>query len=317
MDGWKLLKNAMRNGILLGSCLWAPIVWAESSSEDDSLINKFYYALIDLDEKTARDCIAQGFDPNTKDGAGRTCLYACTHSYMFPHVRSENQPKVIQLAIECGSDVNVRTNTGATPLLIALLSRRLPVVQILLDNGANTHDHALFMMLMEIRSSKGLAIAQLYLDLLLKYGADINEPDPLGDTPLLKALNCPFYSFLDLIQLFLSRGANVNAVNHKGEMPLGIVIKRKAKALAEIKKDPDLAKKLEDQYDQIIELLREHGAVESQPRDKMEGQSHEEHTVTEEAEDGSAESSAIQKCGSQYTGWAFYAIGRNGVASAQ
>ena len=59
-------------------------------------------------------------------------------------------------------------------------------------------------------------IAKLVAD-----GADVDQPDGWGNTPLLHACNTGDY---ELAKLLLSLNANPNATNHDGYTPLGRVM---------------------------------------------------------------------------------------------
>jgi hypothetical protein len=85
MDGKKLSKNVLRMGILMGSCLWSSILWAQDSDEDKTqsnfieimpeLVGTLYGALLQGDEKTALELVRQGANVDMKNSEGQTYLY--------------------------------------------------------------------------------------------------------------------------------------------------------------------------------------------------------------------------------------------------
>jgi ankyrin repeat protein len=286
MDRWKLLKNAIRNGILLGSCFLASMAWANSEAKDESqsdseeiieidpeLEGTLYGAILKVDEKAALDLVAEGWDVDIRNSRDVT--------YLLLFLRELTPKKNLErtkLLIKCGADVNAKDIHGQTPLYLAMSHHYYEIIQILLENGADPHDFRLFTFIINYQLPKGFKIAQAELDLLLKYGADINEPDPHGNTPLHRTMNgIPLF---DLAQLFLDHGAAINATNHKGETPLDTAIKNRAKIADDLdfKDHPDWIESFQNEYDRAIAFLREHGAVESQ--------SHEEHEAESKAEDG-------------------------------
>jgi hypothetical protein len=117
--------------------------------------------------------------------------------------------KIIKYLLQNGADINIRNEDGETPLLFAMKIESKAVTKYLLEKGAD----------IEIRDSN-------------------------GDTPLISLIDsfCFFDNFVELLSLFISYGANTQAVNAKMETPLQIVEKYK----------DDIAS-----YDEVVALLRE------------------------------------------------------------
>jgi len=105
-------------------------------------------------------------------------------------------------------------------------------------------------------------------DLLIK-GFDRNKKDDLGQTPLHRAVN---YESVEIIELLIMEGADVNAINNDGESPMFMVSSydiRIIKLLLEYGADPNIKNDvgrtiLDEVYEgnvtDIIELLQSHGA---------------------------------------------------------
>jgi ankyrin repeat protein len=260
MDGRKLLKSVIGKGILIGSCFLGSIIWANSSDEDETqsdsveiepeLEGTFYGAILKADEKAALEFAREGWKVDVRNSESQTYLHLFAEDS-----DSKIQAQRIQLLIKCGADVNAKDNQGTTPLSQAMSFHRPKIAKILLDNGADPHDFHLFVMIMNDRYQRGFKAAQEELDLLLNAGANIDEPDPHGNTPLHHAV---LELLPDMIQLYLDRGANVNATNHKGQTPLDIALKKRA-AISD--NDPECQDEREE-LDRIIALLFEHGAIE-------------------------------------------------------
>jgi ankyrin repeat protein len=71
---------------------------------------------------------------------------------------------------------------------------------------------------------------------LVEAGADVNEPDRWGNTPLWRAIyNAPLT--MDIASLLLDHGADPNTKNHRDVSPL------------------DLARKMADDYREVAQFL--------------------------------------------------------------
>ena len=123
---------------------------------------------------------------------------------------SGNADAVARVLVEEGAEDIDEPGIGAwTPLTLATWLGHGDVIQVLVNNGAS------------INSGHGrrmTALCQAALDnsadtarLLLDLGAEIDEPDEYGWTPLAVAvaLDAPFEDIRDVLQLLVSRGANV------------------------------------------------------------------------------------------------------------
>ncbi|MDR1334424.1 MAG: ankyrin repeat domain-containing protein [Holosporaceae bacterium] len=116
----------------------------DKAADGYTLEERFFYALLNLNKEAARDCIAQGYDPNAKNDKGWTSLHVILwQAYLkkenlSPIIQSR-LPKITQLLIKCGADVNARDNQGTTPLALATRLHAIQIIQILLDNGADIY----------------------------------------------------------------------------------------------------------------------------------------------------------------------------------
>ena len=159
------------------------------------------------------------------------------------------------LLLEFGADVDVRDNDNMTPLLLTLAgeigsSTRddgiNPTVQLLLAHGANFN----------VRNKNGqtplhLASQRYFstsLGLLLSSGADVDAQDDNNMTPLHFAISLqPLWHFWDdggpkpdedakveIIQLFLKHGANIQVQDNKGETPFQVAAARGEQKVIEL-----------------------------------------------------------------------------------
>jgi ankyrin repeat protein len=205
---------------------------------------------------------------------------------------------------------------GCTPLHLAAEFHHKDVVELLLAKGANVNakDHEGDTPL-RCAAESGYKGAKDVLELLLAKGAEINAKNYSGDTPLHSAAvwRLAYKTFLmggisdrsidnekeyqfkynelerqqcDVVELLLTKGADVNAMNNSGETPLylalhegiidkipgfshhlegvvGLLFANKADVDARNNKsEPALRKVLELGHKNIVELLRQHGGHE-------------------------------------------------------
>ncbi|KAK8121598.1 hypothetical protein PG984_010268 [Apiospora sp. TS-2023a] len=145
--------------------------------------------------------------------------------------------------INAGVDVNLRNDIGATALVSAIVSKRLRIVDALLDNGAdvticdrngnNALHHAIGTGLLEpalrilgfgtdivsrLNLDTGLGIAVVsgvhgLIGPLLDHGAMVDCRNSTGDTPLAAATS---KGDLTAVKILLSRGANITTRNYSG-----------------------------------------------------------------------------------------------------
>jgi ankyrin repeat protein len=153
----------------------------------------------------------------------------------------------IETLLNKGADINEPDIRGYTPLIKSVLEDRDDVIKLLLSRGADVNiidkDGYTFNNYINKNYKSENVRSYLYENLpgirkdmyneliyapilyevdeeniqrveeLLNKGADINEPDIIGQTPLIKAsLN---YNF-EMIKLLLSRGADVNIIDKDG-----------------------------------------------------------------------------------------------------
>jgi uncharacterized protein len=124
-----------------------------------------------------------------------------------------------QLLIEKGVDIEAKTKTGETPLILAAESGMDSTVQMFLDRGANIEATAdgdgATALLRAIRASRTKAVKAIQV--LLERGANIEAADVEGDTALNLAV---MYSNEEIVKLLLAKGANIEAQNNEGRTPL-------------------------------------------------------------------------------------------------
>jgi len=252
-----------------------PIERVEGAKAPDISI---HHAAYDGKIEAVKQHLAAGTDVNTKCSEGKTPLYhAC-----LPFVHTDNPVEIVELLIENGADVNVKSTgaTGWTPIHQASKILRyedddttaVDIIELLIENGAdvNAKDKIGF-------SPLHWAATKQIAKLLIAKGGDVNAANANGDTPLMAHA-----SDKETAKLLIENGADVNARNKDGLTALheasfsfadddeaveivGLLIAKGADVNAQ---DDDgltpLDAAIDGDFTETADLLRKHGAKTSE-----------------------------------------------------
>jgi len=181
------------------------------------------------DIELVQSLISKGADVNVKNNRGETLL----------HLVKRGHRDIAELLIVKGADVNARDNAGNTPL-ITPFGMPKDVAELLIAKGAdvnaNNNGNETALMRAAITGRRDLA------ELLIDKGADVSAKDRAGRTPLHYAAGQGSQNHKEVVELLIAKGADINAKNNMQQTALS------------------LAK--EQGHDEIVELLRRHGAKE-------------------------------------------------------
>jgi ankyrin repeat protein len=196
--------------------------------------------------------IESGANPNAQvsapgaNPAGLTPLRAAVN---------DDQKEIAQLLLARKADPNIPDSEGLTPLHLAVMGQHKEMVKLLLanhaevnrqDNGGRT----------PLDCAAGLADTTIAAT-LLEAKADPNLKDKQGQTPLFYAVR----GNKEMVDLLLAKGANPNLRNKSGAVPLAL-----AKDFRPPVPGPSRFGSSQTIQNEIVELLRKHGAIEELPR---------------------------------------------------
>jgi ankyrin repeat protein len=128
---------------------------------------------------------------------------------------------MIQYLIEKQADLNIKNNSGSSPLHEAARSGSLAAMDLLLTAGANPNTQ-------DVQGNSPLHIAipervhQEAVETLLSYRADPNIKDEHGDSPLHIIITLK--RSVQALETLLAGGADVNVHNMDGKTPLYLAV---------------------------------------------------------------------------------------------
>jgi ankyrin repeat protein len=172
-----------------------PAAYGDDQAPVQPLAPELAKAIRDGDVKAVRAHLDGGADVNARDADGNTpLLLAASHA----------GADCVELLLKKGADVNAANKAGATALIRA--ATNYDKARLLIDAGANIQVKT------ELGKTPLTLAARRYgnskaVKLLLDKGADANEHNPQGTSPIMVAAAC---GDLDTVRLLVQYGADVN-----------------------------------------------------------------------------------------------------------
>jgi ankyrin repeat protein len=200
--------------------------------------------------EAAKKAIADGANVNAKKDDGETPLHWATVEAM-----DSGSKKVIELLIENGADVNAKIvdgrKKGMTPLAIANMFSNKEIADLLSKHGGKTGEELKAAgkttePVAEASQTKPATAKALDISIRralfdgnieavkkhLASGADLNvKTKPTLSTPLHSAV---MRNRIEMAELLITAGCEVNAKDFKGYTPLDIAIRRVRKPMADL-----------------------------------------------------------------------------------
>ena len=113
-----------------------------------------------------------------------------------------------------GASINIQTRLKETPLVIAIIHKQIEMVKFLIDSHADVKKTAL-----KHKSPLFFVSDVEIVDLLVSSGANVNNPDDQGLTPLHRASQD---GLVDIASALIRHGADVNATDTNKQTPLHV-----------------------------------------------------------------------------------------------
>ena len=191
-------------------------------------------------------------DVNTKDSHGNTPAYAVLQDRNIEHLKdlvqlgidlesqnnegltvfmeavARNDQELCEALLAIGSNINTLSRRGYTPLMEEYQKGNMQMVQFLLDKGCDTNIKANDE---DQRTALIMAVAKNDLDMcdmLLSHGANINLGDRDGTSPIMFCARAKSNDYKrETFDYLLSKGCSVNQCNKRGVPLLGILLSTK------------------------------------------------------------------------------------------
>jgi len=155
----------------------------------------------------------------------QSALYAAQNTIdeaLFSAVQNKRIPQTIARLLAQGANINA-VRDGLSPLFIAILNKDLAIAAFLITQGAAPHlrdeyGNSALHIIATRLSKKTLDIAQL----LIIAGAEINAQNTLGQTPLhLHGKGGALYK--QFAQLLIKHGARLDLIDIRGNEPFSLL----------------------------------------------------------------------------------------------
>ena len=128
-----------------------------------------------------------------------------------------NAEHAMRLLLKRGADIHSRDNSGETALFKAAAKGFCCIIQVLKEHGADIHARSTFGRSVLFTAIGCYSQSDETVPLLLELGVDVHLQDSAGDTALTLAAA---WDKLDVVKLLLGHGANPHTKNEAGDTAL-------------------------------------------------------------------------------------------------
>ncbi|MCF8167396.1 MAG: ankyrin repeat domain-containing protein [Rhodoferax sp.] len=149
----------------------------------------------------------------------------------FLEALEDGDQELMDLFVRAHFNIHILDDQGTPPLLVALKKGYTIVAKILLAAGADVNEKdRLGLTPLMLACGKPTAGYKEVAEALIKKGAHINVRDALGYTPLLLALSG---GTVEVAELLIEKGADLSARTRQGDTPLSLARKANYVAIME------------------------------------------------------------------------------------
>lgn len=145
-------------------------------------------------------------------------LYPAAHepSSLFHHIANGHLPETRTLLTQYPEWLNIKNESGKTPLCVALQYHRTLIIRDLLERGADVHAYDNGQCSPLYYAFSPVLLRREYCLLLLEHGHSPSYCSP-DTTPIVQAAK---FGLKDITELLLKKGIYVNQCDAKGVTPL-------------------------------------------------------------------------------------------------
>lgn len=143
-----------------------------------------------------------------------------------------NRTPVVRFLISRGANLDIQSSSGRTPLLEAVINESYTIAEILIKSGANLElaDTKGTAVLHQLCFSRN---PNLYLiELVLKNKGNPNVTNLKGGTPLMFASSMKKYFSVKMVELLFKYGADINQTDKQGRAAIHFVVEMKTNSQA-------------------------------------------------------------------------------------
>ena len=175
--------------------------WAQSES-NPSVNAQLLVAARNTDIEAVKKSLDRGAAPNSRNRLGKTSLYISIE---------KNRIDIAKMLIAAGADVHLPSLEKVTPLIAASYAGSLPLVDLLLQNGAK-HQPTDRLHKSALVYAAGMGHTEV-VERLLQAGAPIDQVPVDALTPLMWASG---QGHAETVKLLLAKGANKLLKDERG-----------------------------------------------------------------------------------------------------